>query len=289
MNRILIFLVSLVLMTGCSQCALGGTYLLPAEQLMAESQKVLYKRTPQEDLYLYVLNPTKATSNRKSVPAIVCFFGGGWVKGDPSTMIGTAAWFRDQGYVAISADYRVRSRHGTTPLECIQDAKSAIRFVRVHAQQLGVDPQKIIADGGSAGGHIASATALVKGHEEPGEDTTVSSQANALVLHNPVLGGHGFGGSFFNQHSDCAPVNFVTKGLPPTVLSCGTKDPVTPITEAQHFTALMRENGNHCELIEVKYAGHSCDWPVTNPNFLPTVTRMAAFLKENGFSPEAGK
>jgi len=54
---------------------------------------------------------------------------------------------------------------------------------------------------------------------------------------------------------------------------------------AQKFTQLMIEKGNICELIPVKAADHSCDWPVSNPNFLPTLTRMTGFLEEQGFLP----
>jgi xylan 1,4-beta-xylosidase len=175
----------------------------------------------------------------------------------------------------------VKSRHGTTPLECISDAKSAVRYVRAHASELGIDPGKIIVAGGSAGGHIAACTA-VDGGDEPGEDLTISSKANALVLHNPVLG-EGFGMDFFSEHPEFSPILHIRKGMPPTIISCGTADKTTPFAVAQRFTKLMKESGNTCELIPVKDADHSCDWPVTNPNFLPTLTRMTRFLQEQKF------
>jgi len=282
------FLVTLLCCASaaCSDCATGDSYLTPAGQLIAQADKVLYKRTRQEDLYLYILRP-KNVPAAKPLPAVVCFTGGGWACGDASGMIGNVAWFRDRGFIGISADYRVKNRHGTTPLECIQDAKSAIRFVRAHAKELGIDPSRIIAEGGSAGGHLAAATVMVEGHEEPGEDTTVSSKADALVLHNPVLGGAGFGMDFFAAHPDCEPMRFVRPGLPPVILSNGTKDETTPFLQAQRFTDAMHKAGNKCDLIPIEGALHSCDWPVTNPTFLPTMTRMRAFLAENGFAPEA--
>jgi acetyl esterase/lipase len=262
----------------------GDIYLSPNDQLMARAEKVLYKKTPQEDMYLYILRPENAPAG-KPLPAVVCFTGGGWVNGDASGMIGNVAWWRDQGYIGISADYRVFKRHGTTPMESVQDAKSAIRYVRAHAKELGVDPDRIIAEGGSAGGHLAACTALTPGHDEPGEDTAVSSKANALLLHNPVLGGSGAGLEFCTAHPDCAPVRNVCAGLPPTVVSNGTKDKTTPLVTTLQFVDEMKKAGNQCELITVADADHSCDWPVTNPNFLPTLTRMRDFLKENGFAP----
>jgi len=257
------------------------SYTLPGKDLMARSEKILYKKTVQEDMYFYLLRPEGKV--KKALPAIIYFTGGGWVNGSVDTQIANAAWFADHGIIGITADYRVKSRHGTSPVECIQDAKSAVRYVRTHARELGIDPNKIIVAGGSAGGHIAACTAI-SGGDEPGEDLTISSKANALVLHNPVLG-EGFGEGFFKEHPEFSPILHINKGWPPTILSCGTVDKTTPFAVAQKFTQLMIEKGNICELIPVKAADHSCDWPVSNPNFLPTLTRMTGFLEEQGFLP----
>lgn len=252
------------------------SYKLSGRNLAALSEKILYKKTPQEDMFLYLLRPEKKT--KKALTAIVYFTGGGWVSGDIYGQIPNPAWFRDHGIIGISADYRVKSRHGTTPIECIQDAKSVIRYVRAHAKELGINPNKIIAAGGSAGGHLAACTFL-DGGDASGEDLTISSKPNALVLHNPVLGDRS-GKGFLGDHPEFSPILHVKKGWPPTIISNGTKDKATPLENAEKFTRLMKEAGNVCELIPVKDAGHSCDWPVSNPNFLPTLTRMTEFLKE---------
>jgi acetyl esterase/lipase len=256
--------------------AVQETFTLSGKVLVSFAEKILYRKTPQEDMYLYLLRP--AAKTKKPLPAIVYFTGGGWVTGEVEAQIPTAAWFRDHGLIAITADYRVQSRHGTGPLECIQDAKSAVRYVRAHAKELGIDPTRIIAAGGSAGGHIAACTSIGDG-DAPGDDPAVSSKPDALVLHNPVLG-EGFGGDFFAAHPEFSPIANVKKGWPPTILSNGTEDDTTPFETAEKFTRLMREAGNACELIAVKDAGHSCDWPVSNPHFLPTLERMTEFLKE---------
>ena len=74
-----------------------------------------------------------------------------------------ASLFADAGMIAITADYRVKSRHGVQVVECVKDAKAAIAWVRENAARLGVDPNKIAASGGSAGGHLAAATGTVSG------------------------------------------------------------------------------------------------------------------------------
>lgn len=262
-----------------SLSAVKKSYKLSGKHLAALAEKVLYKKTPQEDMYLYILRPPSKA--KKALPAIVYFTGGGWVGGDVYGQIPNPAWFRDHGIIGIEADYRVKSRHGTTPIECIQDAKSAIRYVRAHAKELGIDPDKIIAAGGSAGGHLAACTFL-DGGDAPGEDLKISSKPNALVLHNPVLG-EGFGKDFFDVHPEFSPILHIKKGWPPTILSNGTNDGTTPYQVAEKFTRMMKDSGNVCELITVKDADHSCDWPVSNPNFLPTLKRMTEFLKEHNF------
>ncbi|MEI8113138.1 MAG: alpha/beta hydrolase, partial [Bacteroidia bacterium] len=237
------------------------SYTLSGKHLAALAQKIRYKKTQQEDMYLYLLRPISLSS--EALPAIVYFTGGGWVNGDVYGQIPNAAWFRDHGIIGIEADYRVKSRHGTSPIECIQDAKSAIRFVREHAKELGIDPNRIIAAGGSAGGHLAACTYL-DGGDTPSEDLKISSKPNALVLHNPVLG-EGFGKEFFDAHPEFSPILHIKKGWPPTILSNGTKDGTTPFEVAEKFTRLMKDSGNVCELIPIKDADHSCDWPVSNP------------------------
>lgn len=265
--------------TVTSLAGVQESYKLSGKNLTALAEKILYKKTTQEDMYLYLLRPDE--KKEKALPAIVYFTGGGWVSGNVEGQIPNAAWFRDHGIIGIDADYRVKSRHGTSPIECIQDAKSTIRYVRAHAKELGVDPNRIIAAGGSAGGHLAACTFL-DGGDTPGEDLKISSKPNALVLHNPVLG-EGFGKEFFAVHPEFSPILHVTKGWPPTILSNGTKDNTTPFEVAEKFTKLMNEAGNVCELIPVKDADHSCDWPVSNPNFLPTLQRMTDFLREHNF------
>ncbi|MDB4796380.1 alpha/beta hydrolase fold domain-containing protein, partial [Akkermansiaceae bacterium] len=109
------------------------------------------------ELKLHVFNPEghKASDSR---PAIVFFFGGGWNGGSPKQFYPHSEHLASLGMVAISAEYRVKSRNKTTPMECVKDGNSAIRWVRSHAKELGINPDMIAAGGGSAGGHVAAAT-----------------------------------------------------------------------------------------------------------------------------------
>ena len=137
-------------------------------------------------LKLYVFEPEdwKPTDKR---PAIVCFFGGGWTGGTPRQFLPQCKYLATRGMVAIAADYRVASRNHVKAVDCVRDAKSAIRYVRKNAARLGVDPQRIVAAGGSAGGHLAAACGTIAGFDEPNEDAGVSSRPNAMLLFNPAV------------------------------------------------------------------------------------------------------
>ena len=121
-------------------------------------EKVLYKQIDSSQLFLELYYPTDFDST-KSYPAMVFFFGGGWNGGNRSHFINQAKYFSKRGLVCFLADYRTRNEHNTSPFESLKDAKSAIRFMKKNAASLHIDSNKIIASGGSAGGHLAAATA----------------------------------------------------------------------------------------------------------------------------------
>ena len=150
--------------------------------------------------------------------------------------------------VAMTADYRVGSRHKVQAVDCVRDAKSAVRWVRANAEKLGVDPQRIAAGGGSAGGHIAACTGVLEAFDEPSEDARISSRPNALVLFNPVMAmgtlpdaepqGDNPAKSFLRSHGSQAGRHFSGPSregasFPPTIQFFGTADKL--IEGAKYF------------------------------------------------------
>src|SRR5438477_2375328 len=147
----------------------------------------VYKTTPQGDLKINLYFPPdwKAADRR---PAIVFFFGGSCTTGNPAQFTTTAEYFATRGLVAASAEYRIESVHHTPPQRCIEDGKSAIRWLRMNARHLGIGGGRVIAGGGSSGGTMAAFAAYNTTVEPDDEDASISSKPDALVLINPAFG-----------------------------------------------------------------------------------------------------
>jgi acetyl esterase len=213
-----------------------------------KAEERVYKTTPQGELKLHLFFPPdwKADDRR---PVMVFFFGGGWRNGAFTQFVPQAEYFAARGLVTASADYRISSLHQTTPDKCVEDAKSAVRWLRAHAQELGIDGGRLIAAGGSAGGHLAAATAFVPGFAAAGEDAKVSCVPDALVLFNPALNfpehsvkdeqGNELGPKFW-------PTPFLQKGAPPAIVFFGTDDRMWP--QGQEYVHKAASLGARAEL-----------------------------------------
>ncbi len=226
--------------------------LIAMTQAFADDARVVervYKQTPQGELKLFIHFPPdwKASDRR---PTIIFFFGGGWTSGTPTQFTPQAEYLASRGLVAVRADYRVKSRQNVTPDQCVEDAKSAVRWLRAHAKELGVDPNRLVAAGGSAGGHLAASTALVAGFEAKGEDLSVSSKPSALVLFNPVFDLVGVRAVVNDEGKDVteaiSPIRFVKKDTPPCIMFFGTADRLCE--QGRAFLAKSKQAGNRAEL-----------------------------------------
>lgn len=216
-----------------------------------------YKMTNKGDLTLHVFKPLLPSTT--PLPSIIFFYGGGWKVGTPLQFYPECRYFAQKNMVAISADYRISSTHGTTAFEADSDGKSAIRWVRQHARELGIDPRRIIAAGASAGGQIAAAAGTVQGLDEASEDLSISSRPDALALWYPVIdnGPQGYGDEAIKaRYQEISPLHHITPQSPPTILFLGTKDPLVPIATVRDYQKRMTSAGVRCEVKLFEGAGH---------------------------------
>jgi len=226
--------------------AKGSVKLVTADLKTAEH---VYKKTPQAELKLHFHFPSDWKADNKR-PAILFFFGGGWKGGAVSQFLPQAEYFATRGLVTVRAEYRIFNEHKTTPDIATEDAKSAMRWLRGHAAEFGIDPAKIIASGGSAGGHLAAATLLVEAFDAKTDDLKISAKPNALVLFNPalnltLLGREMPGASGKDIAKEISPTIFLTQRTVPTVIFFGDAD--TLKAHGDEFFKLATKLGGRCE------------------------------------------
>ena len=245
----------------------------------------VYKEVDSMQLKLHFYYPEETTHN-EPVPAIIFFHGGGWVSGRITQFEPHARHFAKKGMVAVLAEYRIRSRYGTTPFDAVADAKSAIRFVRKNADELGIDPNRIVGSGGSAGGHIAAAAAMVPGLDDPADNLSISAVPNALALFNPVYdnGPNGYGYERIGErYREISPLHNIKPGNPPTIVFVGTSDRLIPVSTAEQYRDKMADAGNVCELFLYEGEGHGFFNFGHTQRYLETLAETERFLISLGY------
>ncbi len=258
-----------------------------------------YKRVGDAELKLWIYEP-ELSQSQEGRPAIVFFFGGGWRSGSPAQFQHHCRYLAKQGMVAITADYRVLQRHETLADRAVADAKSAIRYVRKNADRLGVDPNRIVAAGGSAGGHLAACTDLVKTLDESGEDTNVSSRPNAVAMFNPALMIAPWGEVNFDQEKaddiakrtgvppqQISPIHQLTKDAAPSIIFHGRADTTVPYVTVEAYAKESQRLGNRCELVGYERETHGFfnygRGGNPGPAYLKTLSRLHEFLHQLGY------
>ncbi len=215
-------------------CAVLMAVVAPAGGAVSERsgvtdvKEITYKTVGERELKLYINYPAdwKPSDTR---PAIIFFFGGAWTSGSVEQFEFQADYLARRGLVAARADYRIKNKDGVTPDKCVEDARSAVRWMRKNAKLLGIDPKKLIVSGGSSGGHLAACTMIEKSCEAAGDDLLISTIPQAMVLFNPVLNFElgeimqrvGVGKEIADKIS---PTKYLTKKSPPALILFGTDD-----------------------------------------------------------------
>jgi len=268
---------------------------------------VTYKQTVDSEdkevelrLHIFMQEQKEGAAKR---PAIVFFFGGGWVGGAPQQFYPHCKDLAERGIVAITGEYRVRGQHGTPPQACIEDGKSAIRYVRKIAKALNVDTDRVVAAGGSAGGHVAACTGVLSGFEAENEDKSISSKPNLMILFNPVIdtspkNGYGAKKVAGDDPLVISPLHHAHKDQPPSLIFHGDADKVVKIDSIRAFEVKSIKLGVESKLVEYEGAGHGffnhSDFRKQKdgqPNYYElTMKETYAFLEKHGYiEPVKGK
>ncbi len=262
---------------------------------LPDAREEVYKTIGDTKLKLWIFEPEGHKKSDKR-PAVVFFFGGGWRSGTPEQFEMQCKYLASRGMVAMTADYRVSSRNGTKAKACVEDGKSAVRWIRKNAEKLGVAPTKVAAGGGSAGGHVAAAIATVPGFEK---DDGTSSVPNALLLFNPAVILAEVPGEIEmpaekavslkerigTDPKKISPYHHLRKGLAPTIIFHGTNDDAVPFRTVQLYEKRAQAQGNSCKLVAFEDKPHGFfNWGrFDNAPFRKTMIAAEQFLAEQGW------
>lgn len=275
---------------------MSSTYAT-AEEALAQGEAFVYRGEGESALRLHVFGHREALARGGKQPAIFLIHGGGWRGGRPAMLAPQCVHFASRGLVAISIQYRLLGQPGVEgPQTCLADAKAAWHWVIANAEMLGIDPARIAAGGGSAGGHLASALVSVPGHEhadDPGRGQAI--RPAALVLYNPVydlVDGWSGGAKVAEQAgldlTAFSPAHQVRPGFPPTLVLSGELDELAPPALHHAFVQRMKAAANQAEFIEYQGAGHgffNFKPEAVNPWFTQTLQAADRFLAERGLQP----
>jgi acetyl esterase/lipase len=252
---VLIMLVLSITQPGYSQ----------GESIVREEK--IYKSIQGYDLRVDIFYREGAMQN-KANPAIAFFHGGGWALGEPSEFHEACERYAMKGFITYSFQYRLSinvdgsiPHPGITLVECVKDARSAMRWIRENAAELHVDPDRIVACGQSAGGQLALSTALVGHVNESTDNLAISPVPNALILYSSNVNtmeawADRLMGERREEIWSISPHHNLQPGLPPTIEFHGEEDGMVPIWVVRHFISKAESMGNRIEFVPFEGRKH---------------------------------
>lgn len=230
-------------------------------------ETLIYKTAHGKDLKLLCVKPLDwKESDRRT--AMLWIHGGGWCEGKPEIFIPHCRYFASRGAVAFSVEYRLlqcdnNTVQGSVRLEdCLKDCKSAVRFVRKNAAWLGIDIEKVVVAGDSAGGHLACCLATIAGYSDETDDLKFSAIPDAVIDCNGIPDMTQYWKRFISFEQDTAesevekwfvryakaktlsPYHSIHEGQPPMFVQHGMRDHIVPAEEAFKFYEAYRLVGN---------------------------------------------
>lgn len=262
MRKILGSLTAVAIVLGAIH-AVSGAQQTPLT--LTVERDIIYRKVDGEELKLDAYLP----KGEGKFPAIVIIHGGAWRGGNKSLYAPEAQALAQQGYAAFSISYRLLPKYKFPA--CVEDCKSAVRYVRRNAEKYKVDPKRIGAYGHSAGGHLAAMLATTDGSaklegdpDAKPEDSRVQAAACMAGVFNfpPILSPlfREFLGGTAQEKPEAyklaSPMQHVTKDTPPMLLLHGDQDTLVPLAGSERFADTLKKAGVECELVVLKGVGH---------------------------------
>jgi alpha-L-fucosidase 2 len=235
-------------------------------------------------------------SGKGPFPAAIIVHGGAWVTGDRRHSV--EPLFKplsDAGIAWFSISYRLARTDQQTSLAAmaataallggaVDDVRSAVAYVRSHATEYNIDPNRIALIGESAGAQLAAMAALKPGHNADVQAVVAfycPADLVALVRTMPMIPdslrqavrGTPFEELLLAHLRELSPSNWVRSDAPPFLLIHGTADRVVPYEQSTKFCSALNDAGSDCELYTVDGAGHGLRWWGVEQSYQPEMVR----------------
>lgn len=259
-------------------------------EILKDAATYVYGQRPQGDVLAHVFLPENPGTEPR--PVIVFFHGGFWDSPTPTQFVPHCLHFASRGAVAVAAETRTSAKHGTGPLEAIEDARDLIRWLRHNFDTFNLDPNRLTVGGAGGGAFLALLATMPKAKDLPPVDG-LDCSPQALILFSSLVNTTGKGPAA-DRFPDAktakrlSPGNLMRRKLPPMLFFHGKSDRITPFEDVEKFRRRLRWRGNKCELIDFEKADHSFfNFNVSHKNFELTLGAADHFLVDLGLlAPE---
>ena len=189
-------------------------------------KSTIYKHSADKPREMEIYFPEDHDPTKSKVPGLILFHGGAWGGGSLSQFRTACHYFARRGLVCATVNYRMLNKAETASLPvgetrkrvCITDAKSAIRWFKQNANELGIDPKRVITGGGSAGGHICVLATTNPGLNDPADSKDVDTSVAAYLLFNPAFALDDV------KDAEVDVCKYLTKEMAPAIVFFGTDD-----------------------------------------------------------------
>ena len=223
-------------------------------------------------------------------PVVLLIHGGGWLLGNREDYASLGNWLAKRGRVALSIDYRLTPQGARWPAQAV-DVEEAVWWLREHAQQLNIDPNQVVAVGGSAGGHLAAwlgTTDVVDSRGTHSRVNLVASLWGPWDLSLPLPGWHpamqqGIRQLLGNSPARAAsPLFFIDAHSAPTLFVHGAEDRIINPDQSTRACQALHAAKVACEVIRLPSTGHGFAQD-DEENVGIVYNRLLRFINERGF------